>query len=66
MTGREYLCPSMVPFLIYVAIFRANATSVPLFARYFPGGIFRFGHLYTIFGYDVYIGEVLLFDFYIQ
>ena len=47
-------------FLIYIAIFWANATSIPLFARYFLGVFFRFGHLYTIFGYDVYIGEVLI------
>ena len=47
-------------FLVYVAIFWANATSIPLFARYFLGGIFRFGLLYTIFGYDVYIGEVFI------
>lgn len=47
-------------FLVYIAIFWANATSIPLFARYFLGGVFRFGHLYTIFGYDVYIGEILL------
>ena len=47
-------------FLIYIAIFWANATSIPLFARYFLGGIFRFGYLYTLFGYDVYIGEALI------
>ena len=47
-------------FLIYVAIFWANATSLPLFGRYFLGGIFRFGYLYTIFGFDVYLGEALV------
>lgn len=46
--------------LTYLAVFWANATSLPLFARYFLGGIFRVGYLYTIFGYDVYIGEVLM------
>ena len=46
--------------LTYLAVFWANATSLPLFARYFLGGIFRVGYLYTIFGYEVYIGEVLL------
>ena len=46
--------------LTYLAILWANATSLPLFARYFVGNIFHFGKLYTIFGYDVYIGEVLL------
>jgi len=47
-------------FLVYMAIFWANATSIPLFARYFFRGIFRFGYLYTIFGYEVYLGEALL------
>ena len=47
-------------FLVYIAIFWANATSIPLFARYFLRGIFRFGYLYTIFGYEVYLGEALL------
>ena len=47
-------------FLIYIAVFWANATSVPLFARYFLGGVFRFGYLYTLFGYEVYLGEALV------
>ena len=46
--------------LAYVAIFWANATSIPLFARYFLGNIFCVGRLYTIFGYEVYLGEALL------
>lgn len=47
-------------FLTYIAIFWANATSLPLFARYFMGNIFRFGYMYRIFDYDVYLGELLL------
>ncbi len=46
--------------ITYISIFWANATSLPLFARYFFGDIFRFGYMYTIFDYDVYIGEALL------
>ena len=46
--------------LTYLAMLWANATSLPLFARYFVGDIFRFGYLYTLFGYDVYLGEALL------
>ena len=46
-------------FLVYIAIFWANATSIPLFARYFLGGIFKFGYLYTVFGYEVWLGEAL-------
>lgn len=47
-------------FLTYISIFWANATSVPLFARYFLKGVFSVGHMYTIFGYEVYIGEALV------
>lgn len=46
--------------LTYLAVFWANATSLPLFAHYFLGDTFRFGFMYEIFGYDVYFGEVLL------
>ena len=47
-------------FLVYIAIFWANATSIPLFARYFLRGVFSFGYLYTIFGHEVYLGEALV------
>ena len=47
-------------FLIYISIFWANATSIPLFARYFLQGIFKKGYLYTIFGYEVYLVEALV------
>lgn len=46
--------------LTYLAMLWANATSLPLFARYFLGDAFAFGRLYTLFGYDVYLGEALL------
>ncbi|MBQ9003989.1 MAG: APC family permease, partial [Eggerthellaceae bacterium] len=46
--------------LTYIAMFWANATSLPLFAQYFLGDMFKVGFLYTVFGYDVYAGEVLL------
>lgn len=47
-------------FLVYISIFWANATSIPLFARYFLKGVFSFGYLYTVFGYEVYLGEALV------
>ena len=47
-------------FLVYISIFWANATSIPLFARYFLRGVFSFGYLYTIFGYEVYLGEAIV------
>ena len=46
--------------LTYLAMLWANATALPLFASYFFGNIFRFGRLYSFFGYEVYAGEVLL------
>ena len=46
--------------LTYLAMLWANATSIPLFVRNFVGDIFQFGRLYTLFGYDVYAGEILL------
>ena len=47
-------------FLTYSAILWANVTSLPLFARYFLGDVFRFGFIYSVFGYDVYAGNILL------
>ncbi len=47
--------------LTYFTILWANVMSIPLFAQYFFGDIFRFGYLYSLFGYDIYLGEVLLF-----
>lgn len=46
--------------LTYLAILWANITSVPLFARFFLGDMFRFGFHYHIFGYEVWLGEALL------
>ena len=46
--------------LTYLAMLWANATSLPLFARYFIGDFFETGYLFTIFGYPVYLAEVLL------
>ena len=46
--------------LTYISMFWANATSLPLFARYFLGNVFRFGYMFTLFGYEVYFGEALL------
>ena len=46
--------------LTYLAILWANITSVPLFARFFLGNTFQFGAHYTVFGYEVWLGEALL------
>ena len=46
--------------LTYLAVLWANITSLPLFARFFLGDTFRFGFHYTVFGYEVWLGEALL------
>ena len=46
--------------LTYIAIIWANATALPLIARTLLGDIFRFGYLYEIAGYPIYLGELFL------
>ena len=46
--------------LTYIAIIWANATALPLIARTLLGDTFRFGYLYEIAGYPIYLGELLL------
>ncbi len=46
--------------LVYIAIIWANATALPLIFRNLLGDTFQFGFHYTIAGYDIYFGEVLL------
>ena len=43
-----------------IAIIWANATALPIIARTLLGSTFRFGFHYTIAGFDVYFGEILL------
>ena len=47
-------------FLTYVAIMWANATAMVLLARYLFGSALQFGFHYTMVGFDVYFGEVLV------
>ncbi|MBQ7153824.1 MAG: amino acid permease [Clostridia bacterium] len=46
--------------LVYLAIIWANCTALPLIFRTLFGDILQFGYLYTIAGYEVYLGEILL------
>ncbi len=46
--------------LTYISMFWANATSLPLFSKFFIGNVFRFGYLFSLFGYEIFLGEVLL------
>ena len=49
-------------FLIitYITIIWANATALPLIARTLLGRTFQFGFHYSVAGFDVYFGEILL------
>ena len=47
-------------FLTYISVFWANATSIPLFARFFLNNALGVGYLYTVFGYEVYLGEAIV------
>ena len=58
--GDHAFLASWFLILIYIGILWANVTSVALFSRFLFGGVFQFGRLYSIAGFDVYIGEVLL------
>ncbi len=54
-----FICGWMI-VLGYWSLIPLNATAISMITRYLMPGIFQFGHLYTIVGWDVYLGEVLL------
>ena len=54
-----FLCAWFL-ILTYVAIIWANATALPLLFRNLLGGVFQFGFHYTLAGFDIWFGEVLL------
>ena len=48
--------------LTYIAILWANATALALIVRNLFGSVFQFGFHYSVAGYDVWLGEILLSD----
>lgn len=58
--GDHAFLASWFLIIVYTGILWANVTSVALFSRFLMGGVFQFGKMYSIAGYDVYLGEVLL------
>ncbi|MDD6389637.1 MAG: amino acid permease, partial [Firmicutes bacterium] len=46
--------------LSYLAIVPLNATALGLVSRKLLGGILEFGYLYSIAGWEIYAGEILL------
>jgi len=54
-----FLC-SWALVLAFIAVMWANATSIVLMSRFLLGSIFQFGFHYTVAGYDVYLGEIIV------
>ena len=54
-----FLCAWFL-ILSYVAIMWANATALPLLFRKIFGSTFQFGFHYTLAGFDIWFGEVML------
>ena len=46
--------------LAYLTIIPLNGTAFPLVIRKIFGDFFQFGYLYSIAGYEIYIGEIIL------
>lgn len=46
--------------LSYLSIVPLNATALGLVSRKLLGGLFEFGYMYTLAGYDIYAGEIIL------
>lgn len=46
--------------LVYIAIIWANASAIVLISRNLLGSVFQFGFHYSVLGYDVYLGEILI------
>ncbi|MBQ7586101.1 MAG: amino acid permease [Desulfovibrionaceae bacterium] len=53
-----FLC-SWFLWLVYAAIIWANASAFTLIVRNFFGNFLQFGLLYTLVGYNIYLGEIL-------
>ncbi|MDB2075724.1 APC family permease [Clostridium paraputrificum] len=49
--------------LAYLSMIPLNATAFPLVVKKLIGPVFEVGYLYTIAGYDVYLGEIILSTF---
>lgn len=46
--------------LAYISIIPLNTTAIALVVKYVLGDMLEVGYLYSVFGYDVYLGEVLV------
>ncbi|MGM9551700.1 MAG: APC family permease [Clostridia bacterium] len=57
--NHAFLC-SWFLGLSYLAIVPLNGTALSLIGRNLMGDVFKFGFHYTVAGYDIYFGEILL------
>jgi amino acid transporter len=46
--------------LAYISIVPLNVTAITLISRFVFPDVFNFGYLYTIYSWDIYIGELIL------
>ena len=54
-----FICGWMI-VLGYWSLIPLNSTAIGLITRYLFPGVFQFGYLYSLAGWDIYLGEVLL------
>ncbi|SMB85281.1 amino acid/polyamine/organocation transporter, APC superfamily [Desulfonispora thiosulfatigenes DSM 11270] len=57
--NHAYLCGWFLT-LGYLSIVPLNATALAILAKFIAPGLFEQGFLYTMAGYDVYMGEIML------
>ena len=50
----------MVLGLSYLSIVPLNATALGLVSRKLLGGVLQVGYLYSVAGWDIYVGEIIL------
>ena len=53
-----FLC-SWFLWLVYLSIFWANVTALPILVKFLFGPILQVGFHYTVYDYPVYLGEIL-------
>lgn len=57
--NHAYVCGWLLT-LGYISIVALNASALPILARFIVPGIFAKGYLYSIAGWDIYLGEILI------
>ena len=55
----EFICAWFL-CLCYITLIPINATALSIIFRALSGSVFKFGHIYNVAGYEIYIGELIL------